>query len=59
MRRYTYTCDFVNTEAEAKRLCAEYNSVQTAYCRKKYPAHYTPWQSKDGRELKYIVWHVW
>lgn len=58
MKRYTYMFHFVDTESEAVKMCAEYNSRATAYCRRKYPAHFTEWKSKDGSEPKYVVWYV-
>lgn len=52
--RYQYTFTFVDTEEEAKRVCAEINSRLTYYMRKHRPAHYTPWTSADGKNHKFV-----
>lgn len=61
MRRYRYTFDFVDNEAQAKALCERLNKIATRYIRTNKPAHYTPWDARDAQgnitESKYIVWH--
>ncbi len=54
--RYKWTFAFCNTEDEAIRLCDRENSNR--YIRKKHPARYTPWSSRDGKENKFVVWYV-
>ena len=57
MTKYRQTFDFVNTEAEAiNRVIAE-NTTGTRYKRKNHPAHYTPWNSRNKTENKFIVWY--
>ena len=34
-----------------------YIPVASAYVRKKYKAHYTPWSSQDGIENKFVAWY--
>lgn len=53
--RYRKTFTFANTEQEAQTLCAEFN--RNPYLRRKHPAHYTPWTSRDQTEHKFVVWH--
>lgn len=57
MRRYTMRCEFVKTEQDAQSRSDYYNSINTPYARKKYPAHFTPWRSTDGSESLYVVWY--
>lgn len=52
-----YTFDFVNTEEEAQKKCEAINTRQSYYMRKKHPAHYTPWTSKDGSEHLFVVFY--
>lgn len=55
--RYQPRIDFVNTESEAKALCDRINAEHTPYMRKKHPAHYTDWTSKDGQTHKFAVFY--
>lgn len=55
--KYRSTFDFFDTEEQAKAFCDRYNSEASAYVRKKYQAHYTPWQSQNGKEHKFIAWY--
>ena len=55
MRRYQLGWTFVNTEEEAKVAVEVIKHEMTPYCRKKYPPHYTPWQSRDGKENIFVV----
>lgn len=57
MTKYRQTFDFVNTEAEAIEKVIAENTTGTRYKRKNLPARYTPWNSSDGRENKFIVWY--
>lgn len=56
-RRYRYTFDFCDTEAQAIRLCSFINKTSSYYMRKNKPAGYTPWQSADGKENKFVVFY--
>jgi len=56
-RRLQLTFDFVDTTEQAQSLCEKRNKESSRYCRRKYPAHYTPWISSDGNEHKFIVWY--
>lgn len=58
MRRLQLAFTFCETEEQAKEKCVYYDSVATAYCRKRYPAQYTPWQSSDPRDTAhFVVWY--
>jgi hypothetical protein len=46
---------FLETEEEAIVACANFNHWATPYCRRKHPAHYTPWTSQDGTQHRFIV----
>lgn len=52
--RYHYTFEFVDSEEEARKLCAEINSRLTPYMRKYHPAHYTLWTSADGKNQRFV-----
>lgn len=54
--RYRKTFQFFDTEAQAAQFCESMNSGN-AYLRRKHPAHYTPWISRDGSEHKYVAWY--
>ena len=56
MRKYHPNFYFCSTEDEAKALCEKIRGWSSAYCRRKYPPHYTPWDSTDGKEHRFIVW---
>lgn len=58
MKRYNLWYIFARTEQEAREICQRENSTGTAYKRKHHPAHYTPWDSSDGKEHLFIVWTV-
>ncbi len=55
--RYRETFEIVKSEEEAKNMCDRQNSVGNAYKRKRYHAHYTPWSSRDGSEVGFVVWY--
>lgn len=58
MRRLQLAFCFCETEAQAKAKCAYYDSVSSAYCRKRYPALYTPWESSSPTDTAhFIVWY--
>lgn len=57
-KKYTRTFKFFDTEIQAKEFCDSENKRNPYYVRKKYPAHYTPWNSQDGTEDKFITWYV-
>lgn len=58
IRKYRAWFEFCNTENEAIEKCKIFDSQLSAYARKTYPAHYTPWRSQDGTENLFIVWTV-
>ena len=47
MKRYRKTFEFFDTEVQARAFCDKQNALASAYVRKKYKAHYTPWSSQD------------
>ena len=57
MRKYRYTFEFKKTEEEARTFCERINAGLTIYMRKNKPAHFTPWQSKDGKENLFVCWY--
>ena len=58
MRRLQLSFTFCETEEQAKAKCAHFDSVSSAYCRKRYPAHYTPWESSSPTDkARFIVWY--
>lgn len=59
MKKYRYTFDFVDTETQAIKLCDSINKKLTRYMRKKHPAHFTPWNSLDNTEHKFVVWYYY
>lgn len=56
MKKYKFTYDFVNTEEEAINFCNTKN--RNTYICKHYHAYYTPWNSQNGREHKFVVWYA-
>lgn len=56
--KYRKTFEFFDTEEQAQAFCDTENKSASPYVRKKYPAHYTPWSSQDGKEHKFIAWYV-
>ena len=60
MRRLQLAFTFCKTENEAQELCKHYDAISSAYCRRRYPAHYTSWESSDPRDdVHFIVWYHW
>lgn len=59
MKRYRHTFDFFDTEEQARKFCEAFNKRNTAYIRKKHPAHYAPWTSQDGKAHKYVAFYVY
>lgn len=58
MRRLQLSFTFCETEPEARELCKQYDAQATPYCRKRYPAHFTPWQSTSPTDTAhFIVWY--
>ena len=55
MARYRLTCQFFDTEDQAKSFCDREN--QNRYLKKNHPAHYTTWTSQDRTEHKFIAWY--
>ena len=56
-QKYYMTFKFVDTEKEAREFCVNTNMLATYYERKHYPAHYTPWDSMDGNEHKFVCFY--
>lgn len=58
MKRLQLAFTFCETEDEAKAKCAYFDSVASAYCRKRYPAHFTQWQSNSPKDsAHFVVWY--
>jgi hypothetical protein len=55
--KYRLTYQFCDTEAQAQELTKQLNKNGTYYVRKNKPAHFTPWESLDGKEKAFIVWY--
>ena len=51
------TFQFVDTEEQAKELCANIQRNQNSYRKKFYKPNYTPWTSQDGKEHLFVVWY--
>jgi hypothetical protein len=47
---------FFDTEEQVKSFC-DYENLNR-YIKKHHPAHYTPWSSSDGKEIKFIAWYA-
>ena len=47
---------FVDTIEQAKQLVSSIRKKQNTYRNKYYPPHFTPWESQDGKEHKFVVW---
>ncbi len=58
-KKYRLTFNLVDTEDEAKRLCAELYKKASYYVQKHHTPHYTQWSSKDGTERAFLVWSVY
>lgn len=56
-RRYRKTFQFFDTEEQAQVFCDKEN--QNYYIRKHHKASYTPWNSADGKEHKFVAWYVY
>ena len=58
MHRYQLRFTFAASEEEARTICARYNRLASPYCRKRYPAHFTPWTSTSPTDpARFIVWY--
>ena len=61
MEKARLTFKFCETEEQAQKLCAWKNSgaSRSRYMIKKYPAHYMPWESRDGSDSAHWIalWH--
>lgn len=56
MKKAQLCFQFCRTEKEAQELCARLNGgLRSRYITKKYPAHYTPWQSKNAEDGMHFV----
>ena len=59
MKKYHTTFDFVQTEDEAKKLCASIDAKHNYYIRKVHPSTYTRWNSSDGKFHGFAVKYVY
>lgn len=58
MQKYWLTFEFFDTEEQAETACDTIFDGYTAYLkRSKKRPHWSPWDSLDGREHKYLVWY--
>lgn len=58
MKRLRLSFSFCETEQQAREECAALDKAATRYCRKRYPAHYTPWESSSPTDrAHFIVWY--
>lgn len=58
MRRLQLAFCFCTTEEEAKEKCKALDKAASPYCRNRYPASYTPWQSSSPTDTaRFIVWY--
>lgn len=57
--KHTWMVKFVETEEEAKAFCSSCNKSATPYVRRRYPSHYTPWESMDHKEKLFCCWYAW
>lgn len=55
--RTRLTFVFTDTEKDAAEICEKVNATQSRYMTKRHPAHFTPWESKDGKIKKFVVWY--
>ena len=55
--KYKLSFRIFTTEQEAIAFCSDVNARATSYCRKKYPAHYTPWSNGVGTQHGFICWY--
>lgn len=49
---------FTDNEEQAKTLCKQIQKSQNSYRQTYHKPHYTPWESSDHTEHKYVVWYV-
>lgn len=54
-KRWYMTFKFCESEAQARIVCENSMKGLSAYVRKRYAAHYTPWNSKTEPGL-FIAW---
>lgn len=57
-KKLFHTFEFVNTEEQAKELCASIQANQNNYRKIHHKPYYHPWTSQDGKEHKFLVWYV-
>ena len=60
-KKYSLWYEFANTEDEANSIISNVlhnEDYKSPYVRDKYPPHYTPWDSANGKEHKFIVWYA-
>jgi len=57
MKRLELMFTFTETEEAARAEVERRNREASPYCRKRYPAHFTPWQSPSPTDpAHFIVW---
>lgn len=58
MNRYRLSYRIVRTELDALAFCKLADSRVSRYARKRYPAHYTPWDDGAGFH-GFVCWYVY
>ena len=56
-KRYQLNFQFFDSWSEAQAFCDYKNKTATPYCRRRYPAHYTPWTSSNGKQKYVALYH--
>lgn len=55
MKRWSYTFHICASEDIAREFCERAMRGVSAYVKKKYPAHYTPW-NEPGYPDHFVAW---
>lgn len=55
MKRWSYTYHICENETVAKKVCDNAMRGLSAYVKKKYPAHFTPW-NQPGYDGYCVAW---
>lgn len=56
-QKYHLTFKLIESEKDVKEFCDRHNAEASPYERKRYPAHYTPYQTSDNSFDGYIAWY--
>ena len=60
MKRLQLRFTFCDTEEAARAEVERRNREASPYCRRRYPATFTPWQSPDPKDSAcFVVWYHW